>query len=134
MSYASVVTLYGKNRALSLLFGGGGTAFGYIGVGTGVTTPTEASETLNTECTEAAGDYVRLALTSTFPGQAGGVNKKVTSEATFDVDNITNETNITELAIYDNSSGGKAFCICQIPPTLKTSAKKVKFIITNSVA
>lgn len=130
--YASAVTLVGKNRAITMLFGGSGNAMTYMAVGTGTSDPTEASTTLSAEKT---GDsYVRVETTRTYPSSEGGVNKVVKSEGTFDTDNITATTTISEIAIYDAISGGNAFCICRIPDTIKDGSKIVKFTITNSVA
>ena len=133
--YASAVTKDGKNRALMLLFGGAGDSIGYMGLSTSAVDPTEVSTEFPQGTELSGGNYSRQALTSVKPEDEGvGVDKQVTSEATFDTTVVTASKTVRQIGLFDSANGGTCFCICRIPDTVKDSSKTIKFTITNSVA
>lgn len=127
----SLITKVGKNNIWATgFYGGSGNVFRYGAAGKGATSPTEESTSLNSECTAGDGSYARVELVNTFET----VNKRIKAEMTFPTTNITNSTTIKEIAIFDATTSGIPFCICQIPDTVKDNTKQLKFTVLGTFA
>lgn len=128
---ASITVKAGRNNLLALGFLGTGTGFGYMAVGTGLVDPADSSTTLNSECVDGGtcGDYERATVSST----ADEANGRVTSEATFDITNVTASTDLTELGIVNAETDGDFWCICTFPAINKDNTKSITLTVITTL-
>ena len=137
MTLESVITTAGKEASLNMTFGDSVTAMTFMAVSTSRTGTLLPSATqLAAEPTIGVNGYARVDMSTGAPNSityASGGSKTVILEAVFDDTNITNSVTLQEIGIFDASSAGTPWCICQVPDTPKTSSTTVKFTITAAV-
>ena len=126
-----VITDSGRINQLSVMFNKGGTPFQFMAVGKGLTAPDKESISLNQECGPSDGEYSRVAIETTiYPDKF-----MAKSVGIFPVDNITESTTITEIGLVNTDviGTGDFWCICQVEPTEKDSAKRVQFTVYSTM-
>ncbi|HOP32958.1 MAG TPA: hypothetical protein PKU94_06240 [Candidatus Hydrothermia bacterium] len=123
-----IVTTTGKSHLLKLGFGAETSKFTVMRLGTGTSAPQASDTGLAQEVT--ASSYTPQTVTATFSSST----PTVTLEATFNENNITTTTQITELGIFTAESTPKMFCRCKIPSVTKDGNVSVTFRVSITIS
>lgn len=128
--HPNLVVTVGKNYIASRMTGNGTTVMGYMGIGTGTSTPAAGDQKLGTESYRAA------------LGTSGGVatNNTVQYTATFGPGNGSGA--ITEAGIFNNSTMGEGdgtltkamLCRTTFPPVNKDTGDSIAITWTVTVS